>query len=366
MVQLISEIGPDIPEVARRLKQYKESVRYRYKQKILNKGFAVQAAVDHERLGLKRVSCVVEFGEVYRPYADSILSVMSELCYVVYFASTDPEGRFIVDAAVPTEHVEPFVKFIHALSEKGLFSSVDVFRFDWARNPPMQTKYYDFKAGMWDFDWSASAKVDRSLAMYTPSTPESFDYTDLLILKELQKDANKTLTEIATQLGIKYQKLNWHYVAHVKERKLIKSYRMIWMGTRYDFKSEKALHRKHRYLKLVVIVKGISEEERMELMSKTNRLPFLWFEAGGRNYFADFAFPTDMVVEGLGYLRSALEQLRGRYSYYIIDPTNALTFTIPYKLYDEHQGKWLFNAPELLARFDDLLVKIKEERLGRS
>ena len=30
MVKLISEIGPDIPEISRRLGQYKESVRYRY------------------------------------------------------------------------------------------------------------------------------------------------------------------------------------------------------------------------------------------------------------------------------------------------------------------------------------------------
>jgi len=29
LVQLLTEIGPDIPEIARRLGQFKESVRYR-------------------------------------------------------------------------------------------------------------------------------------------------------------------------------------------------------------------------------------------------------------------------------------------------------------------------------------------------
>ncbi|HEY6282801.1 MAG TPA: hypothetical protein VIW22_02645, partial [Nitrososphaerales archaeon] len=74
MVKLLTELGPDVPEISRRLGQFKESVRYRYKEKILNKGFAVQAAVDHERLGLKRVMLVADFSETYKNYAAAILT----------------------------------------------------------------------------------------------------------------------------------------------------------------------------------------------------------------------------------------------------------------------------------------------------
>jgi hypothetical protein len=65
-------------------------------------------------------------------------------------------------------------------------------------------------------------------------------------------------------------------------------------------------------------------------------------------------------MEALGYLESILEPFRGRYSYHVVDTTNALTFTIPYQLYDRAQRKWMFNPAELLSRFDNLLMKIKE------
>ena len=88
LVKVLTELGPEIPEIARRLGQFKESVRYRYKEKILSKGYAVQAAVDHERLGLRRMMLIADFAPTYRNYAPAILTEMSEVCYVVGFAKT--------------------------------------------------------------------------------------------------------------------------------------------------------------------------------------------------------------------------------------------------------------------------------------
>ena len=357
---MISEIGPDVPEISRRLGQFKESVRYRYKEKLLDKGFAVQAAVALEKIGLKRMMFVCDFQKEYRPYANTILTAMSELCYVVYFAKTIPDGKYVVDAAVPREFAEPFGEFILNLKERGLFSSVDIIPFDWDRNPPMQAEYYDFDHGMWDFEWSNLPSPTTRSANLPIGNTVKFDAVDLLILKELQIDATRSLTDIATKLRINYKKLAWHFSEHVRQRKLIRSYRLNWMGTTYDFKLEKALHRKHRYMSLVVLVRGVSEYERMELMSKLDQLPFMWFEAGGRNYYADFAVPIDMMTEMYVYLESALEPVRDRVSYYVLDSSNALTFTFAYNLYDQEKKAWVFNRGELLSRFDNLLVKIKE------
>ena len=72
LVKLISEIGPDIPEISRRLGQFKESVRYRYKEKVLEKGFGVQASLNHEKLGLRRVVLVMDLAPDYNTYAHAI------------------------------------------------------------------------------------------------------------------------------------------------------------------------------------------------------------------------------------------------------------------------------------------------------
>src|SRR5438132_5733183 len=193
LVELLTEIGPDIPEISRRLGQFKESVRYRYKEKIVNRGFAVQAAVDHEKFGLRRIIFVVDFGPQYKEYAAAILTAMHELAYISSFAKTLPDGLFVVNASVPVEHAESFLQFINLLSQKGLFSIKRVLPFDWFRVQPMRAEFHDFDKGRWDFDWSPSAGVGHAGADYMPSRRTRFDYTGLLIIQVLQLAANETV-----------------------------------------------------------------------------------------------------------------------------------------------------------------------------
>ncbi|MDA4128087.1 MAG: hypothetical protein OK422_01270 [Thaumarchaeota archaeon] len=359
LVQLLSDLGPDIPEIARRLGQYKESVRYRYKEKILNSGFAVQAMPDHEKLGLRRVFMIADFGEEYRAYAQPIMIAMNELCYVVGYTKTIPDGRFIISASVPVEYIASFQNFMYKLRDRGLFSHLEIFSFDWFKNVPMKAEHYDFNTGRWDFGWSAPSGNEFQVASYTPAQTGKFDYLDLLLLKELMMDANKPLTEIAEKLNVNYKKLAWHYATHVARERLIKFYRINWMGTRYDYKIEKALHRKHRYVFVDLLVMNLDHVSRMRLMSKMAGLPFLWAEASGIHYFAEIAFPVDFVTEGLQYLEEVISPVRDQSKYFIMDQTNALAFTIAYKLYDQTQKKWVFNEQELTLRFDNLIMKIK-------
>ncbi len=359
LVKLLTEVGPDIPEISRRLGQFKESVRYRYKEKILNRGFAVQAAVDHEKLGLRRLMLIVEMSEQYRNYAQAIFAAMHELCYVVGFTKTLVGGEHVINLSAPVEHIEEIREFFRGLKEKGMFSRLEVLDFDWSRTAPMKAEYYDFDTGRWDFDWQKAGPEDYESAGYAPSSGSKFDYVDLLIIKELQIDANKSLKEISDKLGINYKKLAWHHTTHVIARKLLPRYTVNWMGTRYDYTLEKALHRKHRYFAVDLFVRDVSELELMTLRQSIDSLPFLWGEAGGHNYFAEFAYPVDNVVEGLQHLGIVAHSVKDRMSLYPIDQTEAARFTIPYKLYDSVTKKWAFNAQELGLKFDQLMIQIK-------
>ena len=51
LAKLMMKMGPDIDRIARISGQYKETIRYRYKEKILGKGFALQARLNFEGLG---------------------------------------------------------------------------------------------------------------------------------------------------------------------------------------------------------------------------------------------------------------------------------------------------------------------------
>jgi len=359
LVKVLTELGPEIPEIARRLGQFKESVRYRYKEKILSKGYAVQGAVDHERLGLKRMMLIADFSETYRSFAQAILTAMSEVCYVVGFAKTLLGGEYVVNLSIPVELFEEVRRFFLALGEKGMFSKLEILDFDWYRNVPMKPEFYDFDTGRWSFEWQNPGSQVYEGAAYAPSKKSKFDYVDLLIIKELQMDANKSLKEMSEKLNVNYKKLAWHHSAHVCAQKLLHGYTVNWIGTRYDYTLEKVLHRKHRYFVLDLLVRRVNEYESMMLRQRMNALPFLWSEAGGQNYYAGIALPVDNVVEGLQYIGSATSSVRDRLSIYPGDQTEAASFTILYQLYDQPSKTWTFNREDLIQRFDKLMVEIR-------
>jgi hypothetical protein len=358
MVELITKIGPDIPEIARRIGRHKETVRYWYKEKLLEKGFAVQPIPDYKKLALERIIMVIEFGEGFETYAQPILWAMNELCYVVHFEKTLPKGSYIVHANVPREYSESFVQFMSKLEKKGLLKSLQLSPYDLHRNIPMRAELYDFDNGRWDFDWSKSTALKPE--DYNISQKEDYDHLDLLILEQFQTDANKTLEGIATALKVNYKTLAWHFNKHVVGRQLIKGYKINWMGTRYDFKIDKAMHRSHRYVRINLISRDVTDYERMSLMTKFLKLPFIWAEAIGRNYYIEFAFPTESINEALQYLEMSIVPVRDKTELYIMDQTAAMNFTITAKLHDPDEERWQFNQEELLAKFDALILKIKE------
>jgi hypothetical protein len=358
-VQLLEDMGPDIAEISRRLGEHKETVRYWYKEKILKKGFAIRATPDISSLGLKRVTFLVEFASPYYQVANSILMAMSQLCYLTYFGKVLPGKKFVFGAVVPELYLNDYLEFISRLSDLGIFTSVSSHLFDWVRNPPMKAEYYNFDTGIWDFDWS-KPRV-QNLSGYEISKKVDFDCIDLLVVKELQKDANIQLTEIAKQHNLNYKTLHWHYINHVKD-KIVKSYWINWLGTRYDFEADRALHRRHRYFGVSLLVKNVTTQENIDLSSKLNMLPFMFFEAGGRSYFSSLAFPVDFLNEAYAYLDEVLEPYTDRFELYCVDSTNAMTFTIPYNLYNQETQQWIFNKGELLEKFANMAMKIKEVR----
>ncbi len=301
----------------------------------------------------------MDFAEPYRNYASAMLTAMSEVSYVVGFSKTLIGGEYVVKLSVPVELVSDVRTFFLELERKGMFSKLEILEFEWYRNAPMKPEFYDFDTGRWDFEWQNPSPQDYKAAAHVPSGKGKFDYVDLLILKELQMDANKSLKEMSEKLNINYKKLAWHHTAHVCSQELLAGYTVNWIGTRYDYTLEKVLHRKHRYFVLDLFVRNVNEYESMVLRHHMNTLPFLWSEAGGKNYHAEIALPVDNVVEGLQYIGNATSAVRDRLSIYPGDQAEAASFTILYQLYDQAHKAYTFNREDLLQRFDKLMVEIK-------
>jgi hypothetical protein len=359
LVKLITKYGPQINRIARELGVHKETTRYWYKEKLLKKGYTVQAVANHERLGLKRIVAFVEFSDRFRPYADAILMAMSELCYLSSFAKTLPEDRYSIQASVPQEYAAEWIEFMQALGRRGLFSSVQATPFEWVRIVPMRSEIYDFQTDSWQYDWTSKPKIESAFSDFTPSAKGKFDSVDLNLIKQLQINPDGSLIEAQERLQINYKTLNWHYRMHIVRNGLLKGYMVNWAGTRYDPRLEKALHRRHRYMWIELLIRGVTETERMQVMANVNRLPFVWLEAGGQNYFAQIAFPIETLTEALGFIKEVVSPVRDKATWHFMDQANALRFSITPSLYDKETKKWNFDQAELLNKFDKLVLEIK-------
>jgi DNA-binding Lrp family transcriptional regulator len=359
-VKLISELGPNINLVCKKMGVYRETGRYWYTKKLLAKGFVVQAGVAYERLGLKYIVMVIDFGDDFEKYAKPILWAMSELCYVRYYNRTLPGGDYIVHAIVPEESVAEYASLLEELRARGIFRSIKIFVADWHRNVPMRTEFFDFDRRAWDFDWARLAVKHDEKDEMGPQDKADFDRLDLEILKQFQLDANTTLTKIAAKAGSTMKNTQYHYWKHVVARGLIRNYRVNWLGTRYDYNREKAMHRMHRHLLLNLLATELAESEKLEVRAALNQFPCLWAEAVGEGfYYAEFAFPSEAAAEGYSALARALHSVRRKYALYIADYADATGFTLNPQLYDSTENAWQFKSRELLARFEELVLKIR-------
>jgi len=315
--------------------------------------------VNFEKLGLARVVAVVDFAKEYESQAEPILIAMSQLCYVQSFVKTLPEGHYIVHGAVPFESAGAWMEMMRRLGEAGLFRTLDFSSFDWTRNAPMKSDSYDFEAGRWEFEWSTPAKVYPE-AIQGPSAKVQFDKIDLEIIKRLQRDETKPLSEIQKETGINYKTLSFHHRKHVLGKQMLKGHKVNWIGTAYNPDNDRGKHRRHSYQPIDLMLKDVTPGEKATVMGLTNALPFLWWEASGRNcYYAQLVFPTDTISEAMQFLAHALAPVRDRARWFMVDQTHSLAFGLEPRLYDSESKAWRFDQSEVLGKFEQLLLQIK-------
>ncbi len=359
MVRLITQRGPRIDEISREIGVYKETTRYWFNQ-LLRNGFTVQASRNHENLGLNRVIIIASPTEGYREYADAILYSLGELAYIVSFAKTLPDNQYVMQGSVPSECLESWLDFMRKLKEMGIFGSMEIIKAEWARNVPMWVEFYNFQTGTWEFDWG-NTRVNPFAAQVDQAKRQKYDKIDLQILEQLQLNGDMPLTEMGRKLGIKYKLLCWHYRNHVLGRDLVKSYLVNWTGAKYDLEAEKPQHRKHRYAWVDVLATGVTEGEKMRMMTAMHRTPFVWLEASGLEaYYARMVFPVEEMPEALEFLEKVVALARGKVKWYHMDQAHALWFTLAATNFDETNQKWAFNSSELLARFETLVQTVTQ------
>jgi len=330
----------------------------------------VEAAIDEAAFGLKPLGTKVRLADTHYPRAQLVWRLLHELAYLRTEDASLTDDSYYLRWSVPSECVSEFGDFLLGLQEMGVFESVETYDFVWARRLPMAAQHYDFGEQSWSFDWRTPSLPSSTPPMVMQKEPTSarkvrFVAVDLVLASELQADAGRSMVDIQRtmesehNLTLNYKTLQYHYYSHLVRSKLLKSYVIGWQGVQPGLQAEEAQRQMSRYLMVALLARGVDAFEREQLMSRMVRTPFLWAEAGGKDYLAKCAFPIEMVTEALEYMRDTSRLVRGKTEFYIMDQKNSALFTINENLWDSAGRKWRFDGEKHLA---EIKKRLEQER----
>lgn len=257
------------------------------------------------------------------------------------------EGTFTHLSAqtVPAKFLNDFKKYIRQLSELGLIRQFRLLPMgDYIPNS-LNFRFYDPNLKRWTFPWSGWAirlrKITPKKKMEDPeSYPLLADRKDLLIVKELEKDARRSFADLAPMLGITLQGVKHRY-----DKRLIPSGILRYFDldvypypveisacheVMLDFTSNQAMNKFYSFMHELFFIRGVAKVlSRNALVARTyipeSQLPNM------------FTFFSEMAKAGM------LES----YSSVRLSFAGRETQTISYELFDNEKG-WVFDLEHCL------------------
>jgi DNA-binding Lrp family transcriptional regulator len=268
------------------------------------------------------------------------------------------EGHFTYHSshAVPVSHLREFTFYMKQLSKLDIVQRMTVIRTgDQYPNFP-DFKYFDFKQNEWRLPWGRWMEMlerihptDKEL---DPSSYQTLsDKRDLVILKELEKNARKSFTEIADTVGITVQAVKQRFDKKLVPNGMVQNFAMdvtpypmevsAYHEIMLEFPNELALRKFFALRDRLFFVLGASKVlKRDSLLIRTCILDSQ--VAKLFNFFSEMA--------RAGFLKS--------YSALRLTLENMETQTISYELFDDMKG-WTFNLEECISNLNRLTKQAK-------
>ncbi|TMI51077.1 winged helix-turn-helix transcriptional regulator [Candidatus Bathyarchaeota archaeon] len=259
--------------------------------------------------------------------------------------------------AVPEANRSDFQQYLDQLVASNLAREYRIYWLEDQHTSIPNFEYYDTTIGKWRFTWETWLRQlsDHKLAKHaktglkTPSRPP-FDKKDLIILKELMKNARVTLANLAGMLGTTVPGAKYRF-DKIRERGFIHEFVVEFLPyapeiselyeVRLDFKNESSL------------------------ISKTSTflaLPFTLHQSQirGMNSVAARVYLPRGEMSNLYALLSRLVRngILSNFAYLLLDPLSIKAQTFSYEYYDDEEG-WGYDNNDYISRLQNLLTEFE-------
>ena len=232
-VEALELEGPrNITKVARKLRIPAETLRKRVRRMASQFSWRFHVNIYHTYLGLKKA---VVFAQAIPGYEDALFDCLKTNDFWLYVNRCYGMSEGCVALyTIPSNNSGDFEAFVRQLEETGIASRAQIFWSTCFHYVHQTSNWFDKASKTWNFhwdEWSKEIPKQRTQLPYTLRDPEEFplkaDKTDILILKELEKNPLIRMTDLAEKIGISQQLAAYHYLRHIQDQNLIESFEVV-------------------------------------------------------------------------------------------------------------------------------------------
>lgn len=292
----------------------------------------MQAIPSCRNLGLERLLLVARLAPRYEGSAASFFQALSGHCYLYRFARVMLRGEYVLEICVPPDLAERCAGVFMDLERAGLFTALEIFTFDDSRNPEGGSQ-----PALHGGEGDAATSVSRP-------APRACDEIDLLVIRELVRDASRTPPEMARDLKVSAAALRLHYNQHVLARGLVD------LRGRPVTRSPPSLARRvlvreeDEVIELSMILEGGTPEEVAELSGILHSTPYVSRESHGSAFWAEALVPKNDYPGFLRIVDAFASRTGNRTRTLIIDQRRSGCLMEWCRLFDAESGKWSLDS----------------------
>ena len=360
--RIIEALGRDNPRnlsaLAKKIGLPPTTVAFRVK-KLMKEGLLkVKAKVNSHKLGLMKA---VLIADTNHGHAEALLKAVENVDYWTYTARC--YGKFNGIYAVFSFPFQQRTKLEEYLERARQLGAISDYVLLWTTNifeVAPNFGWFDFKRKAWNFAWQNWLNEILNSPAHFPRQlvdPKSYeieaDYTDLLILKELEKDGLQDFTLLSKVAKITPQAVRHRFYNHIMKRNLITQYELAIFPYPLQVSD------------LCAFVLNFADEQALtKFANSLVNKPFVVSHAkviGKNSLIVHFYIPKvefSNFVESLD--RLAVKGLVEDFFYVSLDVASFKRQTISYEHFQD--GKWTYKTSEKvekLARIVPMLLKAK-------
>lgn len=222
--------GPrNISLVSRELELPTEMVRRRIKRMMSKNLLWFHINIYHTNLGLRKAVVFIDAVPGYEKLVSKCLKANDFWKY-----TSNCYGRFegcVGIFTIPEKHCNDFETFVKEFTGLGIATRTQIFWSTCFQQNNPTTDWFDSKTSEWNFPWEEwireIPRIEPRLP-YTLKDPKEFalkgDLFDILILKEMEKDAAISFTDIGKKIGLTKAGVRYHYQEHVIKMGLLEGF----------------------------------------------------------------------------------------------------------------------------------------------